>query len=82
MLDISKLKKDLSKIIYNNKPIKVLFKNHLTKAKKADTKGLYNSINFRVVTDAKGFTVQFFMKDYGTFVDKGVSGTKKQRSCF
>ena len=55
-------------------------RTNLTKAKKADTKGLYNSINFKVVTDAKGFTVQFFMKDYGTFVDKGVSGTKNQRS--
>ena len=30
MLEISKLKKDLSKILYNNKPIKVLFKNHLS----------------------------------------------------
>ena len=30
MLEISKLKKDLSKILYNNKPIGVLFKNHLS----------------------------------------------------
>ena len=30
MLKISKLKKDLSKILYNNKPIRVLFKNHLS----------------------------------------------------
>ena len=30
MLEISKLKKDLSKILYNNKPIRVLFKNHLS----------------------------------------------------
>ena len=30
MLKISKLKKDLSKISYNNKPIRVLFKNHLS----------------------------------------------------
>ena len=30
MLEISKLKKRLSKILYNNKPIRVLFKNHLS----------------------------------------------------
>ena len=30
MLEISKLKKDLSKILYNNKPIRVFFKNHLS----------------------------------------------------
>ena len=30
MLEISKLKKDLSKILYNNKSIRVLFKNHLS----------------------------------------------------
>ena len=30
MLEVSKLKKDLSKILYNNKPIRVLFKNHLS----------------------------------------------------
>ena len=30
MLEISKLKNDLSKILYNNKPIRVLFKNHLS----------------------------------------------------
>ena len=30
MLEISKLKKDLSKILHNNKPIRVLFKNHLS----------------------------------------------------
>ena len=30
MLEISKLEKNLSKILYNNKPIRVLFKNHLS----------------------------------------------------
>ena len=55
-------------------------RTNLTKAKKNDAKSLYNSINFKVVTTAEGFTVQFFMADYGTFVDKGVSGTNKTRS--
>ena len=36
---------------------------------------LYNSIKFKVTTDANGFTVSFFMSKYGTFLDKGVRGT-------
>tara|TARA_R110000824_G_scaffold12545_1_gene55140 strand:+ start:378 stop:932 length:555 start_codon:yes stop_codon:yes gene_type:complete len=52
---------------------------NLTKAKKNDTKDLYNSISFKVTTNAQGFSVQFFMENYGTFIDKGVSGTKKIR---
>jgi hypothetical protein len=55
-------------------------KSNLTKAKKNVDKTLYNSIKFKVVRDKVGFTVQFFMEDYGTFVDKGVSGNKKNRS--
>ena len=41
---------------------------------------LENSIKFEVVTDSNGFTVQFYMDSYGTFVDKGVSGTKIKRT--
>ena len=33
-----------------------------------------------MVTSAEGFSVQFYMDSYGTFVDKGVSGTKVKRS--
>ena len=33
-----------------------------------------------VVTDADGFSVQFYMADYGTFQDKGVSGNKQKQS--
>jgi len=40
---------------------------------------LEKSIDFKVITSDKGFSVQFFMNSYGTFVDKGVSGTKKTR---
>jgi hypothetical protein len=35
---------------------------------------LEKSIRFEVVSDADGFSVQFFMADYGAFVDKGVKG--------
>ena len=55
-------------------------RTNLTKGKKNVNKSLYNSIKFKVVPDRKGFTVQFFMADYGKFVDKGVSGTDNKRS--
>ena len=35
---------------------------------------LEKSIKFEVVTDADGFSVKFYMANYGTFVDKGVKG--------
>ena len=44
---------------------------------KAKDKGggkLEKSIDFKVVPEGNGFVVQFFMEDYGTFVDKGVKG--------
>ena len=41
---------------------------------------LENSIKFEIVTTPDGFTVQFYMSNYGQFVDKGVSGTKVKRS--
>ena len=53
-------------------------KGNLQKAKGGGT-NLESSISFKVVSDADGFTVQFYMADYGTFVDKGVSGTQQQQ---
>ncbi len=35
---------------------------------------LEKSIRFEVVSDADGFSVQFYMANYGAFVDKGVKG--------
>lgn len=52
-------------------------RSNLTKAKKNVTKELYNSIQFKLVPDGKNLILQFFMLDYGKFVDKGVSGKKK-----
>ena len=49
----------------------------LTKAKKNVNKDLYNSIKYEVVPNADGFVLQFYMLNYGQFVDKGVSGKKK-----
>tara|TARA_R110002020_G_scaffold349968_1_gene563407 strand:- start:381 stop:926 length:546 start_codon:yes stop_codon:yes gene_type:complete len=49
------------------------------KKDKGDT-ALGESIRFEVVRTETGFSTKFFMFDYGTFLDKGVSGNKKQRS--
>ena len=53
-------------------------KGNLQKAKGGGT-NLENSISFKVIADGDGFSVQFYMDSYGTFVDKGVSGTKVKR---
>ena len=55
-------------------------RTNLTKGKKNLTKDLYNSIKFDIESNSDSFTVNFYMADYGTFVDKGVSGTKQRRS--
>ena len=55
-------------------------RTNLTKGKKNVSKDLYNSISFKVITTAEGFSVQFYMDSYGAFVDKGVSGTEVKRS--
>ena len=54
-------------------------KGNLQKTKGGGT-ALEKSIDFKVTNNAEGFAVQFFMTNYGTFVDKGVSGTNKVRS--
>lgn len=54
-------------------------RTNLTKGKKNVTKDLYDSLNFKIITDSKGFTIQFSMAEYGTFVDKGVSGNQNKR---
>jgi hypothetical protein len=54
-------------------------KGNLQKTKGGGT-NLEKSIGFKVITSAEGFSVQFFMDSYGTFVDKGVSGTDVRRS--
>ena len=38
------------------------------------------SIRFTVQQEPNGYSIKFYMLDYGTFLDKGVSGTKKKRS--
>ena len=54
-------------------------KGNLQKAKGGGT-ALEGTIRFEVITDAEGFSVQFYMSNYGTFVDKGVSGNEEKQS--
>ena len=51
-------------------------KGGLQKAKGGGT-ALEESIRFEVVKESDGFTLQFYMNNYGQFLDKGVSGTKQ-----
>ena len=48
-------------------------------AAKGDT-ALGQSIRFEVVPTDKGFSTRFYMLDYGTYLDKGVSGNEKKIS--
>jgi len=54
-------------------------KGNLQKAKGGDT-ALEKSITFTVTEDKGVLSVKFKMAAYGKFVDKGVSGTEKERS--
>ena len=52
-------------------------RSNLTKAKKNVNKKLYNSIKFKVVPEGDKYVLEFYMLNYGKFVDKGVSGNKQ-----
>ena len=54
-------------------------KSGLGRAKGGSTK-LAQTIRFEVKPSSDGFVIKFYMADYGTFLDKGVSGTKKKQS--
>ena len=49
------------------------------KAAKGDT-ALGASIRFKVELTSTGFSTKFYMNDYGTYLDEGVSGTKEKQS--
>ena len=49
------------------------------KKQKGDT-ALGKSIRVKVVPTATGFDTMFYMDDYGTYLDEGVSGNKVKRS--
>jgi hypothetical protein len=53
-------------------------RSNLTKQGKNVDKKLYNSLDKEIEVGANSFRMAFLMEDYGTFQDKGVSGTKKK----
>tara|TARA_R110002020_G_scaffold446532_1_gene658831 strand:- start:915 stop:1460 length:546 start_codon:yes stop_codon:yes gene_type:complete len=62
------------------------FANHVVEDSKGILKkdkgntALGQSIRATVTTEPQGYSIKFFMSDYGTFLDKGVSGNKTKRS--
>jgi hypothetical protein len=51
-------------------------KANLTKQKKNDSKNLYNSLDYELNVTKSAFSLEFFMADYGAFIDEGVHGSK------
>jgi hypothetical protein len=49
-------------------------KTALTKKKKNASKELYNSISSDLKLSPNSFQMNFYMEDYGKFIDKGVTG--------
>jgi hypothetical protein len=41
---------------------------------------LASTIRVQVDKEAEGYSTKFYMADYGTFIDKGVSGNRKKRA--
>jgi len=53
---------------------------NLKRKKKVVTGALVNSVSFELKKTNDGYQVDFMMLDYGDFIDRGVSGSKKKRS--
>ena len=53
-------------------------RSNLTKQNKNVDKKLYNSLDNEIEVGANSFRMAFLMEDYGTYQDKGVSGTKRK----
>ena len=49
---------------------------NLTKQKKNVSKNLYNSLDYELNVTKNAFSLEFFMADYGAFIDEGVRGSK------
>jgi len=51
-------------------------RKNLTEEKHNVTRGLFNSIGYDEENENGVYSIQWFMDNYGTFLDKGVKGTK------
>jgi len=59
--------------------IKKQSRTNLTKKKKNDTKGLYNSIDYKLEVSNNSFSLSFVMDEHGKFIDKGVKGVSSSK---
>ena len=53
-------------------------RSNLTKGNRNSSKKLYDSLDKEIEVGANSFRLAFLMEDYGTYQDKGVSGTKRK----
>jgi hypothetical protein len=74
-MDTTRIKRYLDSFAKN-----VVNKAQLNLNKDKGNTALGQSIRSEVVPDDKGFSVNFYMENYGTFLDKGVSGNEKTQS--
>lgn len=51
-------------------------RTNLTKQKKNASKNLYNSLGYDLKVNPNSFSLEFYMADYGAFIDEGVRGSK------
>lgn len=51
-------------------------RTRLTKGKMNVNKSLYNSLKYKIDTTPSSFVIHFLMNEYGSYVDRGVKGTK------
>ena len=51
-------------------------KTNLTKQKRNASGDLYNSLGYDLKVNPNSFSLEFFMEDYGAYIDEGVHGSK------
>ena len=54
-------------------------RTNLSRKGKRNTSDLYHSLDYDLNVSKNSFSLQFFMQDYGAFVDEGVRGKKSSR---
>lgn len=58
------------------KAVKLKAQQNLKKKKQISSGKLYDSIDYNLDVFKNSFTLEFYMEDYGTFMDLGVKGSK------
>lgn len=58
------------------KAVKLKAQNNLKKEKQISSGKLYDSIDYNLNVSPNSFSLEFYMEDYGTFMDLGVKGAE------